>query len=178
MKRILALSFGLLIVVVVGVLLYFNMEIPRKWNYKNELLQYSWFEPTLYTLSTLLFVIACALIIFACKPSNKKRGLYLKYGDGTIYINKKSIEKNVLHTIAKYDGIRQPSATVILYQKKKASFIDIHVDLFIAEATTIQRLLTTMRTDIKKTTEHFSELPVRKVTINVLDQKILKKRVI
>lgn len=35
-----------------------------------------------------------------------------------------------------------------------------------------------MRQDVKDTTEHFSELPVRDVKVNVLDQKLLNKRVI
>lgn len=54
----------------------------------------------------MLLVVALGLIIFALKPSHKKRGLYLRYPDGEIYLNKKSIEKNVQLTLAKYDDIR------------------------------------------------------------------------
>ncbi|GGG30451.1 hypothetical protein GCM10007425_26360 [Lysinibacillus alkalisoli] len=178
MKRFVSLIFGLLIFVVTATLLFLYAEVPSWEKYQQELTSYSWFDTALYSTAGILLVIALFMIIFAFLPSHRKRGLYLKYNDGEIYLNKRSIEKNIQHTVAKYNDIRQPTINVKLYQKKKASYIDIVVDLFVAQSHNVQTLLETLREDIKESTEDFSELPVREVKLNVLDQKLLNKRVL
>lgn len=178
MKRLLSFLFGLLILIVLGILSFLAFETFLPWKAELLLYQTPWFLPTLGVLVGILVIIAIGLIIFAFRPSHKKRGLYLEYEDGEIYLNKKSIEKTVQHTVAKYGDIRQPKVDVTLYQTKKASYLDIAVDLLVAQTSNVQTLLTTLREDIKQSAEHFSELPVRDVTINVLDQKDLNKRVI
>lgn len=178
MKRFISLLFGLLIVVVTGTLIFLVLDQPEIARYQQQLLTFNWFWPTLWTLIGMLLVVALGLIIFALKPSHKKRGLYLRYPDGEIYLNKKSIEKNVQLTLAKYDDIRQPSIDVTLYQTKKASYMDVAVSLLVAQTSNVQTLLETIREDVKASAEHFSELPVREVKLNVLDQKALNKRVI
>lgn len=178
LKRFISFLFGLLIIIVVGSLALLTVDVPNWWKYSLLFQQYTWIVPTIWGLTALLLLIALGFIIFAFWPSHKKRGLYLKYDDGEIYMNKKSIEKNVQHTVSKYDAVRQPSIDVTMYQTKKASYLDIAVDLLVAQTDNVQTLLTTMREDIKQNVEHFSELPVRDVSINVLDQKALKKRVI
>lgn len=178
MKRFFSFLFGLLILIVVGVLSFLAFENFLPYRVELLLLQTPWFLPTIGVLIGLLVIAAIGFIIFALKPSHKKRGLYLEYDDGEIYLNKKSIEKTVQHTVAKYDDIRQPKVDVTLYQTKQASYLDIAVDLLVAQTSNVQTLLTTLREDIKQSAEHFSELPVRDVTINVIDQKALKKRVI
>lgn len=146
--------------------------------YQQDLQQYSWFLPALYWASGLLMFVALLLVLLAFRPSYKSRGLHLSYQDGELYIDKKSIEKTVLHTIRKYDEVRQPSVDVQLFQKKQTSYIDVKVDLFVTQTANIQSYLKTIREDIKVNAERFAELPVREVSLNLLDQKSLNKRVL
>ena len=64
------------------------------------------------------------------------------------------------------------------FQKKQSSYIDVKVDLFVTQTSNIQSYLTTIREDIKTNAERFAELPVREVSLNLLDQKMLNKRVL
>lgn len=177
-KRIFYFILGLWIFITVGIYLFLYIDISAIQKYQDTLQQYSWFNPTLYWTSGLLMLLAFLLLIWSFRPSHKAQGLLLSYPDGEIFINKKSIEKTVLHTLNKYDGIRQPAAKVKLFKKSSTSFIDIDVDLFVLQTENIQAYLSTIREDIKTTTENFSELAVREVNINLLDQKDLSNRVL
>jgi uncharacterized alkaline shock family protein YloU len=177
-KRLWSLILGLLILVTVGTLLFLIIDYKDFTKYQEDLWNTSWFEPTIYSVAGVLLFIGLLYIIYALRPSYKSNKLVLNYADGEVSINKKSIEKNVLHTVKQYDAIRQPSIDVKLYQKKQSSYVDIKVDLFVTEVENIQSYLEQLRQHIKQNTEHFAELPVRDVTLNVLDQKTLKKRVL
>ncbi|WP_010285989.1 alkaline shock response membrane anchor protein AmaP [Kurthia massiliensis] len=178
MKRLFSFLYGLVLLVATATLLFLVIDQSSWATYQEQLRAYEWFMPTVYIVVGVLIFIAIIMLIFALSPSHKKRNVALKYGDGDLMLNKKAIEKNVRYTVAKYDDIRQPSVSVQMYDKKKTSYIDIVVDVFIAQTTNVQTLIKTMRDDVKETTEHFSQLPVRDVKINVLDQKLLNKRVI
>lgn len=178
MKRIFYFILGLWVFSTVGVFLFLYIDNSSIRNYQDTLQQYTWFNPTLYWTSGLLMLLAILLLIWSFRPSHKAQGLLLSYPDGAIYINKKSIEKTVLHTLNKYDGIRQPSAKIKLFKKNSTSYIDIDVDLFVLQTDNIQTYLSTIRDDVKTTTEKFSELAVREVNINLLDQKDLSNRVL
>lgn len=178
MKRILNFILGLWIFVVVGVLLFVFLDIDPITSYQEQLQQYSWFLPALYWTAGLLLAVALVMMLWTFRPSYKSRGLLLSYSDGEVYINKKSIEKTVLHTIRKYEHVRQPSVEVQLFQRKQSSYMDVTVDLFVTQTENIQMYVTTIREDIKANAEHFAELPVREITLNVLDQKSLNKRVL
>lgn len=178
MKRFVSFIVSVILLVTLGVMGFLLLNQPEVATYQQTLREYEWFHPTLLSLFIVSVVIAFAILIFSLSPSYKKRGLYLKFDDGEIYMNKKSIEKNVQHTLAKYDDVRQPSIDVTLYQKKHASYVDIHVNMLMARTEQVQTLLETIRNDLKESTEHFSELPVREVSLNVLDQKALNQRVL
>lgn len=178
MKRILNFILGLWIFVVVGTFLFLFIDNKSISSYQEKLQQYTWFTPAIYWAAGLLLALSLILIIWSFTPSHKARGLLLNYPDGEVHISKKSIEKTVLHTVQKYNGVRQPSANVKLFKKKNTSYIDVSVDLFITKTDNIQTYLSTIREDIKASTEHFSELAVREVKLNLLDQKSLKKRVL
>lgn len=178
MKKIANFILGLWIFVVVGVLLFLFIDNISLKGYQDNLQQYSWFTPALYWTAGLLMAFALFYMIWAFRPSYKSRGLLLSFSDGDVHINKKSIEKTVLHTVQKYDGVRQPSVDIKLFQKKQTSYIDIAVDLFVVQTDNIQSYLQKIREDVKSSTERFSELPVREVSLNLLDQKSLNKRVI
>lgn len=178
MKRLFSFLFAFVLLVTIAILMFLYVDIPSWALYQQELRSYSWFYPTLYSLVGIVLVIALIMIIFGLLPSHKKRSLTLKYGDGDVSLNKRAIEKNIQHTVEKYPEVRHPSIAVHLYQKQKAAYIDIVLDVFIAQTETIQTLVKTVRQDVKNATEHFSELPVRDVKVNVLDQKLLNKRVI
>jgi uncharacterized alkaline shock family protein YloU len=177
MKRLLSFLYGVLLLVATATLLFLVIDNPSWTTYKEQLRDVNWFMPAVYSVVGLLMFIAIMMLIFALSPSHKKRQLALKYGEGDLLLNKRAIEKNIRYTIAKYEDIRQPSVSVQMYDKKKTSYIDIVIDVFIAQTTNVQTLMKTMRNEVKDTTEHFSQLPVRDVKINVLDQKLLNKRV-
>ncbi|MBM7699649.1 alkaline shock response membrane anchor protein AmaP [Kurthia huakuii] len=178
MKRFLSFLLGLFLLVLIGTFLFLYVDYSSFTAYQQQLQSYSWFEPTLYSMAAAGLLLALILIVYAFTPSHKKRGLYLSYNDGNIYMNKRSIEKVVLHTLNKYDAVRQPIVTIRMYQKKHKSYIDIATEFFVLPTGNIQTLLERIKEDIKIQTEHFSEIPVREVNIKVLDQKELKKRVI
>lgn len=178
MKRLLSFLFALVLLVTTAILLFLYVDIPSWMLYQQELRSYNWVQTTLYSLVGVVLVVAIVMIILGLSPSHKKRNFTSKYADGNMSFNKRAIEKNIQHTVGKYQDVRQPSIAVYLYEKKKAAYIDIVLDVFIAQTNSIQTLVKTMRQDMKDTTEHFSELPVRDVKVNVLDQKLLNKRVI
>lgn len=178
MKRLLSFLYGLVLFIATALLLFLIIDQSSWAMYQEQLRAYDWFMPAVYSVVGVLIVIAIIMVIFALSPSHKKRNVALKYCQGNLMLNKKSIEKNVRYTVAKYEDIREPNVSVQMYDKKKTSYIDIVVDVFIAQTTNVQTLIKTMRGDVKETTEHFSQLPVRDVKINVLDQKLLNKRVI
>lgn len=178
MKRFVSFIVSIVLLVTLGTMGFLLLNQPEVASYQETLRNYEWFYPTLLSLYIISVVMAFAILIFSLSPSYKRRGLYLKYDDGEIYMNKKSIEKNIQHTLAKYEDVRQPSIDVKLYQKKHASYIDIHVNMLMARTEQVQTLLETIRNDLKASTEHFSELPVREVSLNVLDQKALNQRVL
>lgn len=178
MQRILNFILGFWIFVVVGTLLFFFIDNSSLRSYQEDLQQYQWFTPTVYWVAGALMAFALFYMIWSFRPSYRSRGLLLSYSDGDVHINKKSIEKTVLHTVQKYDGVRQPSVDIRLFQKKQTSYIDIGVDLFVVQTDNIQSYLQAIREDVKTSTERFAELPVREVTLHLLDQKSLNKRVL
>lgn len=178
MKRFISFLFGLFLLALIGVFTFLYVDNSNIRQYQEDLLAQNWFEPTLLACAIVGLLIALGFVIFGLKPSHKRSGLYLKFNDGEIYMDKKSIEKVVLHTIERYDAIRQPTVKAKLYQKKKMSYIDISVDMLVAQTDNVQSLLTSLKEDIKTQTEHFSEMPVQDIKLNVLDQKSVKKRVL
>ena len=178
MKRIWHFLLGLLILITVGVLLLLQANVADLQPYQDDLMAYNWFEPALYITAAVLLLIGLIYLLSAFKRSYKSKQLLLSFSDGEIVINKKSIEKNVQHTVGKYSSVRQPSIDVNLYQKKQSSYVDVNVDAFIVQTDNVQTYLTQLKDDIRQSVEHFAELPVREVTINILDQKTLKKRVL
>ncbi|PTG98847.1 alkaline shock response membrane anchor protein AmaP, partial [Staphylococcus chromogenes] len=89
-----------------------------------------------------------------------------------IYVSRKSIENTVYDTLKQYDDIRQPNVISKLYNKKNNSYIDIKADYLVPTSTTnVQTLNEKIRNDIKESVEHFAEIPVRKLEINVRDQR-------
>lgn len=178
MKRIWYFLIGLWILVTVGVLLFIVIDYEPFVTYQEQLVNYSWFWPTLYWTAGLLMFAGLVHLLLAFRPSYKSHKLVMDFPDGELQINKKSIEKNVLHTVRQYDAIRQPSIDVKLFQKKQSSYMDVNVDVFVTQVENVQSYLTQLRDDIKRNAEYFAELPVREVNLNVLDQKTLKKRVL
>lgn len=178
MKRFLSFLLGLFLLILIGTFTFLYVDNPRLTEYQEQLVSYSWFELTLYILAAVGLILALAFIIYSFTPSHKKRGLYLSYNDGEIYMNKRSIEKVVLRTLDKYEAVRQPSVSINMYQKKHKSYMDIATEFFVGPTGNVQSLLERIKEDIKEQTEHFSEVPVREVKVNVVDQKALNKRVI
>lgn len=178
MKRFLSFLLGLFLLVLIGTFLFLYVDYSSFTAYQQQLQSYSWFEPTLYSMVAAGLLLALILIVYSFTPSHKKRGLYLSYNDGEIYMNKRSIEKVVLRTLDKYEAVRQPSVSIKMYQKKQKSYMDIATEFFVGPTGNVQSLLERIKEDIKEQTEHFSEVPVREVKVNVVDQKALNKRVI
>jgi hypothetical protein len=177
-KRLWYFLLGLAVLVIVGTLLFIVIDYEPFKEYQQQLTNYSWFWPALYWSAGVLMFIGLVHLILAFRPSYKSHKLVMEFPDGELQINKKSIEKNVLHTVRQYDAIRQPSIDVKLFQKKQSSFMDVSVDVFVTQVDNAQSYLTQLREDIKRNAERFAELPVREVKLNVLDQKTLKKRVL
>lgn len=90
----------------------------------------------------------------------------------------KLLEKTIYDTIAKYDQVRQPNVVSKLYNKKNKSFIDIKADFFVPNHVQVKSLTESIRADIKSNVEHFTEIPVRKLEVNVRDQKTSGPRVL
>ncbi|QLK86574.1 alkaline shock response membrane anchor protein AmaP [Staphylococcus sp. 17KM0847] len=172
MRRLKNFCLGLLMVVIIGFLLFMYLEYEPITQYQNYFYQYQWFEPLLIGLSAFLILIGLILFFSAFKPTHRKPGLYKDYSDGHIYISRKSLENTVLDTLKKYDDIRQPNAVAKLYHKKHHNFVDIKADFLVPTSTVnIQTLTEQVRADIKENVERFSEMPVRKLDINVRDQR-------
>lgn len=172
MKRLKNFILGLLIVVIVGFLLFMYIDYKPITQYQDYFYQFNWFEPLLIGLAAFLILIGLILFFSTFKPTHRKPGLYKVYSDGHIYVSRKSIENTVYDTIKKYDDIRQPNVVSKLYNKKNNSFIDVKADYLVPTSTTnIQTLNEQVRADIKESVERFAELPVRKLEINVRDQK-------
>ncbi|UXR77936.1 alkaline shock response membrane anchor protein AmaP [Staphylococcus sp. IVB6227] len=172
MRRLKNFCLGLLMVVIVGFLLFMYLDYEPIKQYQNYFYQYEWFQPLLIGLSAFLILIGFILFFSSFKPTHRKPGLYQDYQDGHIYISRKSIENTALDTIKKYDEIRQPNVVAKLYNKKNHNFVDIKADFLVpTTAVNIQSLTEQVRADVKESVERFSEMPVRKLEINVRDQR-------
>lgn len=179
MRRLKNFSLGLFIIVVVGTLLFMYLDISQITSYQQELLKYNWFQPTLIACAGVLIFFGLLMFFAAFKPTHKKPGLHRDYEDGHIYITRNSIEKCVYRTIQKYDEVRQPNVIAKLYNKKNNSYATIKADFFVVSETNgIQSLTENMKNDIKQNVEHFSEIPVKNIEINVRDQKTSDTRVL
>ncbi|EHJ07623.1 alkaline shock response membrane anchor protein AmaP [Staphylococcus simiae] len=178
MKRLKNFILGLLIVVIVGFLLFMYIQDSRITEYQDYFLQFNWFQPLLITLAALLILIGLILVFSIFKPTHRKPGLYKEYDDGHIYVSRKAVEKSAYDTITKYDQVRQPNVVAKLYNKKDKSYIDIKADFFVPNDVQVQSLTETIREDVKNNVEHFTELPVRKLEVNVRDQKTSGPRVL
>lgn len=172
MKRLKNFILGLLIVVIVGFLLFMYIDHQSIKQYQNYFYQFNWFQPLLIGLAGFLILIGLILFFSAFKPTHRKPGLYKDYSDGHIYVSRKSIENTVYDTLKQYDDIRQPNVISKLYNKKNNSYIDIKADYLVPTSTiNVQTLNEKIRNDIKESVEHFAEIPVRKLEINVRDQR-------
>lgn len=179
MRRIKNFFLGLFIIVVVGTLLFMYLDYSELSTYQQELLNYNWFEPTLIACAGVLIFFGILMFFATFKPTHKKPGLHRDYEDGHIYITRNSIEKCVYRTIQKYDEVRQPNVIAKLYNKKKESYATIKVDFFVVSDTNgVQTLTDRIKSDIKQNVEHFSEIPVKNIEINVRDQKTSGTRVL
>lgn len=177
-KRLKNFILGLLIVVIVGVLLFMYIKDSRITQYQDYLTQFNWFQPTLITLAALLILIGLILVFSLFKPTYRKPGLYKDFNDGHIYVSRKAIEKSAYDTLVQYDQIRQPNVIAKLYNKKKKSHIALKADFFVPADVQVKSLTEEIRNDIKQNVEHFTELPVSKLEVNVRDQKTSGKRVL
>lgn len=172
MIRIKNFTIGILIVTVVSSLLFMYIDHQSIKQYQNYFYQFNWFQPLLIGLAGFLILIGLILFFSAFKPTHRKPGLYKDYSDGHIYVSRKSIENTVYDTLKQYDDIRQPNVISKLYNKKNNSYIDIKADYLVPTSTTnVQTLNEKIRNDIKESVEHFAEIPVRKLEINVRDQR-------
>ena len=178
MRRLKNFFLGLFIIVVVGTLLFMYLDISQIKSYQQELLKYNWFEPTLIGLSALLILIGLILVFSLFKPTYRKPGLYKDFEDGHIYVSRKAVEKSAYDTLTQYDQIRQPNVIAKLYNKKKKSHIALKADFFVPGDVQVKSLTEEIRNDIKQNVEHFTELPVSKLEVNVRDQKTSGKRVL
>ncbi len=169
---------GLLIVAIVGFLLFMYIDDSRIKRYQDYFLQFNWFQPLLIGLSALLVLIGIILVFSIFKPTYRKPGLYKDYNDGHIYVSRKAVEKSAYDTLTKYDEIRQPNVVTKLYNKKNNSYIDIKADFLVPNDVQVKSLTESIRSDIKHNVEHFTEMSVRKLEINVRDQKSAGQRVL
>nr|WP_249664825.1 alkaline shock response membrane anchor protein AmaP [Staphylococcus auricularis] len=177
-KRLKNLILGLLIVAIVGFLLFMYIDDSRISQYQDYFLQFNWFEPLLIGLSILLILIGIILVLSLFKPTYRKPGLYKDFDDGHIYVSRKAVEKAAYDTVAKYDNIRQPNVVAKLYNKKKNSSISLKVDFFVPGDVQITSLTEQIRNDVKQNVEYFAEIPVKKLEVNVRDQKASGQRVL
>lgn len=178
-RRLKNFFLGLFIIVVVGTLLFMYLDISQISSYQQELLKYNWFQPTLIACAGGLIFFGLLMFFATFKPTHKKPGLHRDYEDGHIYITRNSIEKCIYRTIQKYDEVRQPNVIAKLYNKKNNSYATIKADFFVVSETNgVQSLTENMKNDIKENVEHFSEIPVKNIEINVRDQKTSDKRVL
>lgn len=177
-KRLKNFILGLLIVAIVGFLLFMYIKDSRIKNYQDYFLHFNWFQPLLIALAGLLILIGIILVLSTFKPTHRKPGLYKDFDDGHIYVSRKAVEKSAYVTITKYDQVRQPNVVSKLYTKKNKSFIDIKADFFVPNNVQVKTLSESIRSDIKHNVEHFTEIPVRKLEVNVRDQKISGPRVL
>ena len=179
MKRLKNFILGLLIVAIVGFLLFMYIKDSRIKSYQDYFLQFNWFQPLLIGLAGLLILIGLILVLSIFKPTYRKPGLYKDFDDGhIIYVSRKAVEKSAYDTITKYDQVRQPNVVSKLYNKKNKSFIDIKADFFVPNNVQVKSLTESIRSDIKNNVEHFTEIPVRKLEVNVRDQKTSGPRVL
>ncbi|HDB6421403.1 TPA: alkaline shock response membrane anchor protein AmaP [Staphylococcus aureus] len=178
MKRLKNFILGLLIVVIVGFLLFMYIQDGRITEYQDYFLQFELFQPLLISLAALLILIGLILVFSIFKPTHRKPGLYKDFDDGHVYVSRKAVEKTAFDTVAKYDQVRQPNVVAKLYNKKNKSYIDIKTDFFVPNNVQVQSLTEAIRSDIKKNVEYFTEMPVRKLEVNVRDQKTSGPRVL
>ena len=128
---------------------------------------------TINGLAALLILIGLILVFSIFKPTYRKPGLYKDYDDGHIYVSRKAVEKSAYDTLTKYDQVRQPNVVAKLYNKKSKSYIDIKADFLVPNDVQVKSLTESIRSDIKHNVEYFTELPVRKLEVNVRDRKLL-----
>lgn len=178
MKRLKNFILGLLIVVIVGFLLFMYIDDSRISEYQDYFLQFNWFQPLLIGLSAFLILIGLILVFSLFKPTYRKPGLYKDYEDGHIYVSRRAVEKTAYDTVTKYDAIRQPNVVAKLYNKKNNSYIILKADFFVPGDVQVKQLTETIRNDIKQNVEHFAEIPVKKLEVNVRDQKAAGQRVL
>ena len=164
--------------VTVGFLLFIQVDYANISTYQDYLLQFEWFLPTLYSLSGLLIIIGIVIFFNTFAPTHKKPGLYKTFEDGQIYISRRSVEKAAFDTLVKYSQIRQPNVVARLINKRKGSYIEIKADFFVPGNVQVQTLTEQIRNDIKESVEHFAEIPVKKLEVNVKDQKTSGPRVL
>ncbi|PNZ69084.1 alkaline shock response membrane anchor protein AmaP [Staphylococcus croceilyticus] len=178
MKRLKNFILGLLIVAIVGFLLFMYIKDSRISQYQHYFLQFNWFQPLLIGLAALLILIGLILVLSIFKPTYRKPGLYKDFNDGHIYVSRKAVEKTAYDTLAKYEDVRQPNVVTKLYNKKNNSYIDIKADFLVPNSVQVKSLTESIRADIKHNVEHFTEMPVRKLEVNVRDQKSAGQRVL
>ena len=65
-----------------------------------------------------------------------------------------------------------------LYNKKDKSYIDVKTDFLVPNDVQATSLVEGIRSDIKQNIEYFAEIPVRKLEVNVRDQKTSGPRVL
>ncbi|MCH8656419.1 alkaline shock response membrane anchor protein AmaP [Staphylococcus lugdunensis] len=178
MKRLKNFILGLLIVVIVGFLLFMYIQDSRISEYQDYFLQFNWFQPLLIGLATFLILIGLILVFSIFKPTYRKPGLYKDFDDGHVYISRKAIERTAYDTLKNYDQVRQPNVITKLYNKKDKSYIDVKTDFLVPNDVQATSLVEGIRSDIKQNIEYFAEIPVRKLEVNVRDQKTSGPRVL
>lgn len=168
MKPLLIMRFAILLIATATLL--FLISNSPSWTIDKK----GWFKPAIYSVFGLFIAL---MVLVAFTSSRKKRQTSFADHEGELLLNKRAIEKNIRYTIAKYEDVRQPNISVQMYDKQKTSYIDIAIDVFIGQTTNAQMLKKKIRQDVKTSTEHFSQLPVRNVKINMVDQKLMDKRI-
>ena len=176
-KRLKNFILGLLIVAIVGFLLFMYIDDSRIQSYQDYFLQFNWFQPLLIGLAGLLILIGLILVlsILNLRIANLD---FIKTLMMDIFTYHVKLLKTIYDTIAKYDQVRQPNVVSKLYNKKNKSFIDIKTDFFVPNHVQVKSLTESIRADIKSNVEHFTEIPVRKLEVNVRDQKTSGPRVL
>ena len=178
MKRLKNFILGLLIFVIVCFLLFMYIQDSRISEYKYYFLKFYWFLPLLIGLAAFLILIGLILVFSIFKPTYRKPGLYKDFDDGHVYISRKAIERTAYDTLKNYDQVRQPNVITKLYNKKDKSYIDVKTDFLVPNDVQATSLVEGIRSDIKQNIEYFAEIPVRKLEVNVRDQKTSGPRVL
>ena len=137
--------------------------------YQDFFLQFNWFQPLLIGLVALLILIGL-ILVFRSLNQHIENQDYTKIMMTVIFMYLVKQLKNPYDTLTKYDQVRQPNVVAKLYNKKSKSYIDIKVDFLVPNDVQVKSLTESIRSDIKHNVEYFTELPVRKLEVNVRDQ--------